>query len=517
MGSVTNHVVVVDFPGIKKYVFGTDRLVEIRGASALLDWLNREKLPDQIKTRYPGSASRCIFVGGGSGQFIINDSPEGISQALYEIQGLVYGHSCGALRLVSGIAPLDDNFPAALQQAFIELQYQKQQNPPPQSSAIHSGFVRECDSCSGVAEVISKYAGDEKILCRVCKAKEDVGKQRGLWEGFSRYLNDHGKPYEQALKERPEDFEKIGNRCQTKHGYTALVYGDGNSMGRIVKQIDSENRFHLFSTIVDSAVREACHEALSRCCPPVQGKIPADILLLGGDDVMIYLAADRALLFAIEVARLFEVKTKALLSASTEKNYFASLLGNKGLTISLGIAYGRSHTPIAIMVDQAEELLSSAKKRGSSLSDANGTSLYTTPCIDFHFTSRFNQLSVIDSRKEQLEFETSRGEALKLYGGPYTLEEAQLLHDHAQQLSRSGIPRSKIRRLGHAPFLGKVFGAVETLTVYGRMQKAEHKNVLLQAMDKFNCANPLPWNTTPEQISTVMVDLVSLSELTSST
>jgi hypothetical protein len=41
MKRIRSFLVALDVPGIKRYVFNTNRLVEIRGASALLDSLNR--------------------------------------------------------------------------------------------------------------------------------------------------------------------------------------------------------------------------------------------------------------------------------------------------------------------------------------------------------------------------------------------------------------------------------------------------------------------------------------------
>jgi hypothetical protein len=43
------YLVVMGIPSIKKYVFDTDRLKEIRGASALLDDLNRNGIEKFLK------------------------------------------------------------------------------------------------------------------------------------------------------------------------------------------------------------------------------------------------------------------------------------------------------------------------------------------------------------------------------------------------------------------------------------------------------------------------------------
>lgn len=66
------YLVVIDVPGIKKYVFGTDRLVEIRGANGLLAQVNEHETPAFLEDNLGKSRVNCIFSGGGAGQFIID-------------------------------------------------------------------------------------------------------------------------------------------------------------------------------------------------------------------------------------------------------------------------------------------------------------------------------------------------------------------------------------------------------------------------------------------------------------
>lgn len=505
------HLVVLDVPGIKGYVFGTDKLVEIRGASALLDNLNRYVIPELVKKRFGTSRSTCVFAGGGAAQFIIEDTPENIRDEFKTIQGEVYRQSGGALRIVTGMAQLVDNYSIALKQAFHELEKNKYQKPGLPGPALHSGFIRECESCSGMVGAMEGPHQDTRFLCEVCTRKEEMGRGKGLWDEFCTYVNRYDIAPEQSRNWRPDDFEKIGDRCQARRGYTALIYGDGNSMGRIVKQIDSADRFERFSQVVDSAVREACHEALYRHCKPVNGKMPADILLLGGDDLMVYLAADTAMAFAIDVARLFEEKTRSKLTNDPSDTFFKDILGENGLTLSIGIAFGRSHTPIAIMSDQAEELLKSAKQKGTVLA---GQHSHTPSCIDFHLTSQFNQVGVATSRKHHLMYRTHQGEQVRLFQAPYTLKEAELLIQEAYSLKASGIPRTRIHRLGEAPFMGKINGAVETLTIVGRCRNSSQKQAIMKALNQFSCLSMMPWHQDHEEISTVLVDLVKISEFT---
>ena len=66
-------LVVTDTPGIKQFVFGTDALSEVRGASALLDRLNRHRTEPALRDNLPaGATCKTVFANGGTGQFIVD-------------------------------------------------------------------------------------------------------------------------------------------------------------------------------------------------------------------------------------------------------------------------------------------------------------------------------------------------------------------------------------------------------------------------------------------------------------
>lgn len=63
-------LVALDTDHIKQYVFATDKLKEIRGASSILDRLNREDMEKIVRQRDPGA--KTIYANGGSGLFLIS-------------------------------------------------------------------------------------------------------------------------------------------------------------------------------------------------------------------------------------------------------------------------------------------------------------------------------------------------------------------------------------------------------------------------------------------------------------
>ncbi|MCP4105131.1 MAG: hypothetical protein GY749_06285 [Desulfobacteraceae bacterium] len=240
--------------------------------------------------------------------------------------------------------------------------------------------------------------------------------------------------------------------------------------------------------------------------------LPADILLLGGDDLVVYMTAETALPFAIMVAEKFNKKTEQKFDESPMGNFFRKRIenkdGNKGLTISLGIAYGKSHTPFSIMLDQAEQLLKSAKKAGAK---DKRTGLYYSPAyIDYHMSTSFNQLGVEDCRINHLELPGRK--KIRLFQKPYSLEDAKDILKHARDLKEKEIPGTRLKRFGFAPSLGKVNGTLECLKLYTRLSKGEKRLAVFKALKRFGCMENMPWNETSEQDTTVLVDLIEIAD-----
>lgn len=75
-------LVALDTDHIKKYVFATDKLKEIRGASSILDRLNREDMESIVHEEDPDA--KTIYADGGSGLFLVAiDKAEKIRQRIY--------------------------------------------------------------------------------------------------------------------------------------------------------------------------------------------------------------------------------------------------------------------------------------------------------------------------------------------------------------------------------------------------------------------------------------------------
>ncbi|MCP4351099.1 MAG: hypothetical protein GY795_37010 [Desulfobacterales bacterium] len=504
------YLVEIGVPSIKKYVFGTDHSSEITGASALLNYLSVEltrKFMDKPNVE-------CISLGGGTGQFIITADEDELEKYMRELESIFSRETRNGLRLIHGKSKYSGtNYHEARKVAAYKSKEKKEEYPIIPCTQIHTGYVSECDSCSAMASQVNKMYEDNEnqVLCEVCYRKTEYSKEakKGLWYEFFNYLQQ--KKCETA--KRPINFEEIGEQCSARKGYIALVYADGNAMGKLIKEIESKEQYAFFSKTVDNAIREACHEALYEIFIKNVNKKPeilgADILLLGGDDLIVYLTAESAFPFAIRAAKIFNEKTKQKF-ATPRGSFFEKKLKSRGLTISLGIAYGKSHTPFSILLNQAEELLKSAKKEGSK--DKRSEKYYAPAYIDYHLSTIFNQIHVSDCRANHLELSRDNGKNIKLYQRPYSLEDAEAILKYAKALVKKGIPKTRLRRLGYAPSLGKVNGTLECLKLYTRTKKGEQRLAIWDALEHFGCIKNIPWNEDTDPYTTVLVDLIELAE-----
>ena len=505
------YLVVTGVPGIKKYVFGTNQLKEIRGASALLEDLTRNLIIKDLK-KCPQLEIETVFVGGGAGQFIIEAKEEDLNMHLKTLEGEFLKVTRGGARLRWGKALFEgNNYRQALIHAEMNAMQKIEEAPFYPFTRLHTGFIRECDSCDGMVSGQSQKKGEsDSLLCDICRAKIEFNYEQArtnFLKELSEYLDGKGVQAKPA-----RDFEQIGEQCRARRGYTALVYADGNAMGKLIKTIDRKDLFKFFSRTVDTSIKKACLEALFEACfldlKKSSGIIPAEILMLGGDDLLVYLTAETALPFAVKVAEKFNAITKKKMEATEPGKYFLEKTEGKGLCISIGIAFGKSHTPFSILLNQAEELLGFAKKAGSN--DPNAGKYYAPAYIDYHLSSNYNQINVADSRINHLEIPGMHGKKpIRLYQKPYSLANAKALLESARKLVQSGIPSTRLNRLGNAPIMGKMNGTLECLKLYTRTQ-TDQRLVIWDILDRFDCVSNMPWNEEGVADTTMLVDLMEL-------
>lgn len=509
---MSDFLVIMDIPSIKKYVFSTFKLKEIQGASIIIDQLNRLGFETKLKEYIQADKIEKIYANGGSALFIVRNLEESALQnALVMIGGFVRQATKGISTLNWGVTELESDFQAANRKARINLNRHSEKADSPISST-HIPFSKECESCSSQPTITLTHDGD--WLCAACSIKRDNrDKKTGIWQEFNDFLRRAGSGINENPIERSKNFTEIGQACY--NNYLAIVYADGNAIGKFIREIDTEARFRDFAEIIDNSIKQACFGALAEVFhQDLSGndgkKIPADLLLLGGDDLLVALPADKALYFAYTVSRAFELLTKTKFLQS-EDTFFKDRLSGKGCTISLGVAVGKANHPFRVLLAQAEALLQEAKKAGSQ--DPERYAFWMPSYVDFHLSSQSHQLSISNIRTIDYMFkaQTSAGmeESFSRTFRPYRLDQLKQLFEAVDELKAISFPKTKLNALYRGILQNRSQAMLDTIRILSHCNDRE-KEKFHMILERFGCRQSLPWSEGNRTFLTELIEFYDL-------
>ena len=396
-------------------------------------------------------------------------------------------------------------------------------------------IMKECESASHLpAADIDNNDGD--ILSHASYEKRQHGsnaRQHGLWAQWMEHLKETGQSWpsdEYWDKLRCESLTDIGN-CSEWDGYIGLVYADGNGMGKIIKTLDLPETYRQFSKIVDESIREACFTALNQVSESETKSVrnalknqkpfkalPADILLLGGDDLLVVLPADRSLDFAQKATETFQHLTQKKIDALEDektRGFFYKQLGNEGFTISCGVAIAKSNYPFYLLLDLAEELLKNAKRKDSlySHSEADGDAR-----IDFHVVAGANSYALAQVREETYLAKTGASAPRTLR--PLSCRQLEQLRENIQELRAAGFPHSKLHALQAAALLPNwIKTSMHIQEIFARCQHGQDRSQRRALWESIDSMCPkgysfeFPWFKRDDQRLLCVSDLVDAYRL----
>jgi len=333
---VAHTLLAFDTDRIKDYVFATGKLRDIRGASALLDRLNRHRLV-QLASDVATSA-RAVYAQGG-GALILVDQAEADTvrlavERLYREEAYTASITGVAVNVPAGVAvavnsPDDiDDIHRWYHLLSYRLRAAKGRNPAYRDLGAHA-LLRPCEACGD--EYASEDVYDEPEgrvqLCRGCarkrtenrRVKTDSAATFGasttatdepmmLWRRLVEDLRTRAETFN-SVHPRPETFDDIG-KLSRPSGYFGLIYADGDGMGRALEGLKTLKSIKTFATGVDQALYGAVVEAADQHLRPVsrsdQEALKFDVLFLGGDDLMMVTTADAAMDTAATLVTSFQ-------------------------------------------------------------------------------------------------------------------------------------------------------------------------------------------------------------------
>ena len=516
-------LVVIETRKVKGYLMASTLLRETRGASLLLDRLNREETRELLETTCAPDRREEIYLGGGSGRALFRERCDADTFA----RGVrdLYRRKTGSARLVARVvARREGESFADWVRRGVEEAHRETPQGPEEASMIHGRWIRPCTSC-GVepASVVKDRIPEEHRVCESCHRKREQiwnfyhnpkyhSGQKGMralgirpetnpipnidemekeWPNsilttvLKRLLpheqekQPEGEERLEAVRLRlPQDFNHIGEAASPSR-YFGFLYADANGMGEIIRKLSQEfeteeelkGAYKALSEIVDEATREAAAEAVLAEVPAVPEKafegvpvryLPAEFIIAGGDDLILAVPAQAALGVAWRFVEGFQKKTRELQREWIAKGRLSRAFAPKGLTTSAGVVLSHVNVPAVLLLDLAEDLLKLAKEkaaRGLGGGADQGT-------VDFLVLPDSGSDPVKERRKrEYCGARLPTGGRILRTERPYTAGGLRDLMQRVGELKASPVARGKLRALYdllfHDSYLQTQFEALE--------------------------------------------------------
>lgn len=521
-------LVLFDADRIRDYVFTSGRLREIRGASELVRQLtDADALIGDYGTWEPGASDGegVIYAGGGGGAIVVRGS-ERAEQVCRELERRFRSGTGGATLTAVwepiGPGPDTDGAEAAAQaQAARSLARRKASRP--HAELAPGGAVRFCASdrlfpASGTSpDPAGPLFVSHATATRRKLNQEYRSALRGsrFWELFAAQLPAGDVAAWENSISRTQDMGGIGRQSEPE-GYVALVYADGDRVGRTIRDVVRDRGFQGYRDF-SAALTEAATLAAAKSLYAAYGKrpphavqdadedveagkraLPFEVITIGGDDILLLCTAERGLAVACALAREF-------------REAIANLDEAKPVTASVGVVIAHESMPILTLERAGRDLLTSAK----NAKDANNEPV--AGGIDFHIVTA----SGIDriGRVRTADYQVGTDSKAELTKRPYTLEGAETLLEHARKIrgddpeSGSGLPGTKIADLHDACRGPLPMASLNVLGVHARLAPAQSA-LLTGALRDLDSVSHYPFSAADpgEPRRTALIDLLEASE-----
>lgn len=380
--------------GIQNFIFQTDELKDIIGASELVDEICTSDFEDYGEMGCENSIVRAA----GNIKFIFKDR-EKCEKAVKEFPQKVLLKTPGVTISQAVVEFAEDDFANAVNE--LECKLRTQRNRPMRSMTLGlMGIRRSRQTGSPVVTELNGEYLDEATFRK--RQKANSANMHVCCKAFG-YDSDSIREVRDRIPFNVSDITG-GN------DWIAIIHADGNGLGQIVQNIGNDKElFRKFSIKLDEATKEAAVCAYEECVVPhIKNKIPIRPIILSGDDLTVIIRGDLAVNYAHRFIVAFEEKTKEKLKGI--------LKNEKGLTACAGIAFIKSSYPFYYGYELAEALCSRAKKHAKKICPELAPS-----CIMFHkvqdsFTERYEDI---------IKRELTPAPGYSFEFGPYFIEQQE--------------------------------------------------------------------------------------------
>lgn len=396
--------------GIQQFIFQTNELKDIVGASELVENICTEKFKETFTDVGLSIVDDNTIINAAGNIKYEFDSKEDCEKIVRVFPKKVLETAPG-ITISQAVVLLDENestenYADAINE--LESRLRIQRNKPMNSTTIGlMGIMRSHRTNMPVVQVLTKKERDTKkeevdyldaaILCKRQAVKMLTLCHTAFGDETIGYRDVALDPEEMTLK----------------NDWIAVIHADGNGLGQIVQKVGTKrNTFKDFSQRLDKATKQAAVEAYKeiwRVNEHADEKIPIRPIVLGGDDFTVICRADLALPYVTAFINHFEVQThKELGMILKENEVFTEGDIQDRLTACAGIAYVKSSYPFYYAYELAEALCTRAKKDAKNKDSIREGKEIAPSCLMFHkvqdsFVENFDEIA-----RRELELSNSR-------------------------------------------------------------------------------------------------------------
>lgn len=411
--------------GIQSFIFQTNKLKEIVGASELVEEICTTKFASLIcaqeldyqkaKEKLSNDNNAILFAAGNI-KYIFHSREE--CERIVRIFPKEISQFAPGVTVSQAVVNMNENdFEHAV--TLLEKRLRVQRNIPMQSQTIGlMGILRSRQTGLPVVSTIEGELSDAARIAKLMKVKhvndeiEVKDKKTTLNLCKKTFGIDKFSPRNIAFN--VEDL--------TEHNdWIAIIHADGNGLGQIVQKVGhNADEFKQFSLNLDMATTQAAittYKCISEEYHITEDDIiPIRPIVLGGDDLTVICRANLALEYTKIFIEEFEKETKEKLGSLISKHNIFTGDVTDCLTACAGIAYIKSSYPFYYGYELAETLCRSAKKDAKT-NIKNGE--LPKSCLMFHKV----QDSFTEDWKAICERELMPQKELSFEFGPYYINE----------------------------------------------------------------------------------------------
>ncbi len=399
----TKYLYGASVQGIQGFIFATNKLKEIVGASELVEQICTSFFKDQLGKDY--KEENLILGAAGNIKYLFDDEP--VCQRLVRNFPKAVMEMAPGITISQAVVKVENNNASEILENRLRTQRNRAIST---TNGIGLMVTETARKTGGIGFDYSKDGVIDWGQGLKVKASEKANRK------LIKKIADEANP---KIEDFPFDISEMVDEEQNK-SWIAVIHADGNNLGqKIMQMLDGLQEEQSFSTIrnfsklINAATIEAAKIAFEKTVDIIPNKtIPFRPVVLGGDDLTAIIRADIAMNFTKVFLTEFENATKARFKNFKEDNGLNENPFSEGITACAGIAYIKASYPFHYGVNLAEKLCTEAKSISKKINK-----IHTPSSLLFHKV----HASFVEDYDDIIDKELSAKDNIQFNFGPYFL------------------------------------------------------------------------------------------------